>query len=62
MDGWNVSLLLDFLPKLAILILFLFLVVPSFAIDEKTRTQAFDAAIGFLREAHREHGWDWDES
>lgn len=37
------------------------LAVPSFAIDESTRTRGFDAAIEFLKEAHRACGWIWDE-
>ena len=59
MDGWIVSRS-DFPTEPTMLMLFS-LVVPAFAIDKKMRTEAFDAAIEFLRETHREHGWDWEE-
>lgn len=32
--------------------------VPSWAIDESTRRQAFTAACDFLTDAHRKHGFD----
>jgi len=31
--------------------------VPSFVIDEKTREKAFKAAVGFVKDVHREYGY-----
>lgn len=33
--------------------------LPSAAIDERTRTHAFDVAIDFLRDTYQKHGWNW---
>jgi hypothetical protein len=32
--------------------------VPSFAIDEKTRERAFQASVEFIKDVHRDHGWN----
>jgi acetyl esterase/lipase len=35
-----------------------FVIVPSIAIDEKTRERAFKAAVASIKDVHRAHGWN----
>lgn len=30
------------------------------AIDEQTRTAAFDAGVRFIKDVHLTHGWNYD--
>ncbi|KAL8879781.1 MAG: hypothetical protein Q9192_008161 [Flavoplaca navasiana] len=58
--GW-LECTFPFLKNYPVFRLTMFFSVPSWAIDESTRQNAFTAACDFLKEVHRKNGFDIDQ-